>query len=80
MNLIIVNPLFPQLPGVARVAFEGVYSEIKMLRDRANACIATDEILDFAFDEANLNAKCAQGLKSEGLIRAILQQLATTAA
>ena len=59
------------------MAFEGVYTEIKMLRDRANACNAADEIIDVASDEANLSVRCAQGLKAEVLLRAILGQLAT---
>ena len=77
MNLTVQNPLLPQLPFAARTAFEGLYSEIKVLRDRATACVETDDVLDFAFDEANLTTKCAAGLKSEGLIRQILQQVAS---
>ena len=78
MNLTISSPLLSQLPGAARIAFETLYSQIKVLRDKATECVETDNILDFAFDETNLSQKCAAGLKSEGLIRAILQQVASS--
>ena len=77
MNLTITNPLLPQLPMGTRKTFETLYSEIKVLRDSATACVETDDVFDFAFDEANLNTICAQGIKSENLIRSILAQVAS---
>ena len=76
MNLVMQNPFFLQLPGNSRCQFETAYSDIKAVRDRAERCIATDIIHDFAFDEHNLDIRCAQGLRAEGTIRGILAQIA----
>ena len=76
MNLVKQNPLFLQLPGDSRCQFEAAYSDIKAVRDRADTCIATEIISDFAFDENKLNIRCAQGLRAEGNIRGILAQIA----
>ena len=76
MNLVKQNPLFLQLPGDSRCQFEAAYSDIKAVRDRADTCIATEIIHDFGFDESTLNICCAQGLRTEGVIRGILAQIA----
>ena len=77
MHLTAANPFLPQLPVGTRKHFETLYDEIKVLRDKATACVETDDVFDFAFDEANLTTKCAAGLKSENLIRSILGQVAS---
>ena len=77
MNLTIMNPLLQQLPSMTRAAFEKLYSEIKVLRDKATTCVQSEDIVEFAFDEASLSQKIAQGFKSEALIRAILAQVAS---
>ena len=76
MHLVMANPFFSGLPSTARVGFEAMYYEIKEIRDRADTCITTGTILDFAFDEAHLKIKCAQGLKAENCLRPFLGQLA----
>ena len=76
MHLVMANPFFSDLPSTARVGFEAMYYEIKEIRDRADTCITTGTILDFAFDEAPLKRKCALGLKAESCVRSMLGQLA----
>ena len=77
MNLVMKTPLYLSIPALTRGPFEFAFSEIQAVRDRAETCIATETVLDFGFDEANLNIRCAQGLRAEGTIRAILGQIAT---